>query len=156
MGCRWGWINVSFVGNDRAETCRTDFLQSITNPDDGTLLPPTRRGRSNSHSRQSSASSNRSPSPALSVSSQGSGYSRMSMPGSDDPSGSASVGTAFSDGLQGQGFDDVPTQTGLSKGRKRLVKPKVTSVATEVASTNRRTNSGTFVCPGECDSVTWG
>jgi len=106
----------------------TDFLNSIT-ANDGTLLPPS-RGRSNSHSRQSSGSSVRSVSPALSISSQGSSYShhspRMDM---DDPG--------------------IPQRYQENK-RKKVAKMKVTSMATEVASSSRRTNDGVFVCPSEC------
>ncbi|WWC61829.1 uncharacterized protein I303_104414 [Kwoniella dejecticola CBS 10117] len=113
-----------------------DFLQSIT-ANDGSLLPPMNRGRSMSHSRTSSASSYRSASPALSISSQGSNWSnmenRMDLP----------------EGIQ------IPQSTPLNAnpnsaktgGRKRVAKQKVTSVATEVASTSRRTNSGVFKCP---------
>jgi hypothetical protein len=111
-------------------TSSADFLNSIT-ANDGTLLPPS-RGRS--HSRQSSVSSVRSPSPALSVSSQGSSYGgspgRMDMP----------------DGVQ------VPQlyheQSRAVPGKKRVAKMKVTSMATEVASSSRRTNDGVFKCPG--------
>ncbi|WWC70257.1 uncharacterized protein I206_104207 [Kwoniella pini CBS 10737] len=110
-----------------------DFLQSIT-ANDGSLLPPMNRGRSMSHSRTSSASSYRSASPALSISSQGSTWSnmenRMDLPeGLSIPSSTTINAT---------------TKTG---GRKRVAKQKVTSVATEVASTSRRTNSGVFRCP---------
>lgn len=101
----------------------TDFLQSIT-ANDGSLLPPS-RGRS--HSRQSSASSNRSGSPALSVSSHGSSMShhspRMSMPEEQEMVG--------------------------GKARSKMPRMKVTSMATEVASSARRTNDGVFVCPSE-------
>jgi hypothetical protein len=40
---------------------------------------------------------------------------------------------------------------GKGKGGKvkKVAKMKVTSVATEVASSSRRTNDGTFVCPSE-------
>ncbi|WVR07031.1 hypothetical protein IAU60_004070 [Kwoniella sp. DSM 27419] len=104
-----------------------DFLQSIT-ANDGSLLPPT-RGRTSSHSRHSSASSVRSASPALSISSQGSSFShhspRMEMP----------------EGVQ------MPAATGRAAGRKSVAKMKVTSVATEMASTSRRTNTGAFKCP---------
>lgn len=82
------------------------------------------RGRS--HSRHSSVSSVRSASPALSVSSQGSSYSHhshMDMP----------------DGMQ---VSDL-----YSQEQRRVAKMKVTSVATEVASQSRRTNSGIFQCP---------
>lgn len=106
----------------------TDFLHSITNPDDGTLLPPS-RGRSNSnHSRHSSVSSVRSASPALSVSSQGSSFSHhshMDMP------------------EHMQDFFDN------RDNRPRVSKLKVTSMATELASQSRRTNSGSFKCPSE-------
>ena len=100
-----------------------DFLNSIT-ANDGTLLPPS-RGRS--HSRHSSASSVRSASPALSISSQGSFSSqhspRMDMPENSKP------------------YQPAPS-------RKKVAKMKVTSVATEMASSNRRTNDGVFKCPG--------
>ena len=33
--------------------------------------------------------------------------------------------------------------------RKKVAKMKVTSMATEVASSSRRTNDGVFQCPGE-------
>ncbi|KAL7421562.1 hypothetical protein Q5752_003331 [Cryptotrichosporon argae] len=113
------------------------FLASITNPDDGTLLPPAMRDRSRSLSRHSSGSgSNRSPSPALSVSSQGSsmGYvERMDMPEYEGGGGGGSVAG--------------PSGGGGGGGRARVVKQKVTSMATEAASASRRTNSGVFVCP---------
>lgn len=106
-------------------SCRTDFLQSIT-ANDGSLLPPS-RGRS--HSRQSSASSNRSASPALSISSQGSSMShhspRMSMPDESEFVG--------------------------GKARSKMPRMKVTSMATEVASSARRTNDGVFLCPSESE-----
>jgi len=101
----------------------SDFLQSIT-ATDGTLLPPA-RGRS--HSRQSSASSARSASPAPSISSQGSPYSqdgRMELP---------------------EGTDVAELYD--AHGRPKVAKMKVTSVATEVASSSRRTNEGVFRCP---------
>lgn len=104
-----------------------DFLNSIT-ANDGSLLPPS-RGRS--HSRHSSASSARSASPALSVSSQGSSFSHASPGRMDMP-----------EGVQ---VPKLPNQGG---SRKRVTKMKVTSVATEVASTSRRTNDGVFKCPG--------
>ncbi|WWD17316.1 hypothetical protein CI109_101756 [Kwoniella shandongensis] len=106
-----------------------EFLQSITG-DDGSLLPPTNRGRS--HSRNSSASSARSASPALSISSQGSSFSHHS-PRMDMPEGAQIPAPA-------------PVASG-SGGKKKVAKMKVTSVATEVASTSRRTNSGVFQCP---------
>lgn len=111
-----------------------DFLNAITNPDDGTLLPPAMRGRSLSHSRHSSASSQRSASPALSVSSQGSSFSHhshMDMP----------------DGVSPEMF---------GTDRMKVAKMKVTSMATEVASQSRRTNSGIFHCPSGwyCFSLT--
>jgi hypothetical protein len=100
---------------------RSDFLQSIT-ANDGSLLPPS-RGRS--HSRHSSASSARSASPALSISSQGSSMShnspRMVMPDEQEVVG--------------------------GKVRSRMPRMKVTSMATEMASSARRTNDGAFVCP---------
>ncbi|WVW83867.1 hypothetical protein I302_105889 [Kwoniella bestiolae CBS 10118] len=108
-----------------------DFLQSIT-ANDGSLLPPMNRGRSMSHSRNSSTSSIRSASPALSISSQGSNWSnmeRMELP----------------DGVQLPATTPAAGKTG--GGKKRVAKMKVTSVATEVASTSRRTNSGVFRCP---------
>ncbi|WRT66343.1 uncharacterized protein IL334_003298 [Kwoniella shivajii] len=118
-----------------------DFLQSIT-ANDGSLLPPTNRGRAMSHSRNSSASSIRSASPALSISSQGSNWSnmeRMELPdGTQVQESSPDPNTST-----GQ----VPAATTSAKGRKRVAKLKVTSVATEVASTSRRTNSGVFKCP---------
>ncbi|EIW70661.1 hypothetical protein TREMEDRAFT_61169 [Tremella mesenterica DSM 1558] len=113
----------------------SDFLQSIT-AIDGTLLPP--RGRAHSSSRHSSASSARSVSPAPSVSSQGSSrYSpRMGMPDNGYLHG----------GMMGLGgpiqVPDLPTGRSL-----RVARMKVTSVATEVASTSRRTNDGIFKCP---------
>ncbi|KAK8864388.1 hypothetical protein IAR55_001636 [Kwoniella newhampshirensis] len=107
-----------------------EFLQSITG-DDGSLLPPTNRGRASSHSRNSSASSARSVSPALSISSQGSSFSYQS-PRMDMPEG-AQVPAAAGSGSKGS--------------KKKVAKMKVTSVATEVASTSRRTNSGVFQCP---------
>ncbi|ORX36669.1 hypothetical protein BD324DRAFT_459889 [Kockovaella imperatae] len=76
------------------------------------------RGRS--HSRHSSASSARSASPALSVSSQGSSY------------GGGSPRMEMPEGAQVPG---------------KLAKLKVTSTATEVASTSRRTNEGVYKCP---------
>jgi hypothetical protein len=103
----------------------SDFLQAITNPDDGTLLPPSTRGRSYSHSRHSSASSVRSASPALSVSSHGSSYSHHSHMDMPD-----------------QQMDYFP-----GSARPKVAKLKVTSMATEVASQSRRTNSGIFKCP---------
>lgn len=103
-----------------------DFLQSITAMD-GSLLPPA-RGRS--HSRHSSASSNRSPSPALSISSQGSSFSHHSHQHMDMPEG-------------------TQIRTGHERRGSRVAKMKVTSVATEVASANRRTNEGVFRCPSE-------
>lgn len=36
-----------------------------------------------------------------------------------------------------------------NKGRGKISKMKVTSEATEVAATSRRTNNGIFQCPGE-------
>ena len=114
---------------------RADFLNSIT-ANDGTLLPPS-RGRS--HSRQSSASSVRSASPALSISSQGSSYGgspgRMDMP----------------DGVQIPQLYNEPPR---AAAKKRVAKMKVTSMATEVASSSRRTNDGVFKCPGGC-RVCW-
>ncbi|ORY34038.1 hypothetical protein BCR39DRAFT_233998 [Naematelia encephala] len=102
----------------------SDFLQSIT-ANDGSLLPPS---RARSHSRHSSASSQRSTSPALSISSQGSSFShhsgRMEMP----------------EGAQ------IP-ESSYRKGKPSVQKMKVTSVATEVASSSRRTNKGVFQCP---------
>lgn len=103
---------------------RTEFLNAIT-ANDGSLIPPL-RGRSGSHSRHSSASSNRSASPAASISSQGSSYGGSPRPRMDMPEG-----------------------TSIPKGRSKVAKMKVTSMATEVAATNRRTNSGIFKCPGE-------
>ena len=102
-----------------------DFLNSIT-ANDGSLLPPS-RSRATSHSRRSSGSSVRSPSPALSVSSQGSGHSpRMDMP----------------EGVQA--FEQYDRGDPA-----KVAKMKVTSTATEVASSSRRTNDGVFVCPSE-------
>ena len=100
-----------------------EFLNSIT-ANDGTLLPPS-RGRS--HSRHSSGSSIRSASPALSISSQGSSYGgspRMDMP----------------DGAY------LPVK---ERSPGRIAKLKVTSSATEMASSSRRTNEGVFRCPGK-------
>ncbi|WVQ67718.1 uncharacterized protein L199_005922 [Kwoniella botswanensis] len=114
-----------------------DFLQSIT-ANDGSLLPPMNRGRSMSHSRNSSASSIRSASPALSLSSQGSNWSNMER--MELPDGVQLPAT----GDQVQPVQQVQPQ---GKGRRRIAKMKVTSVATEVASTSRRTNSGVFKCP---------
>lgn len=108
------------------------FMQAMTNPNDGTLLPPMNRGRSMSHSRHSSVSSNRSPSPALSISSQGSSFSHhshMEMP----------------DGVPSELF----AAAGGDPNSRGVAKMKVTSMATEVASQSRRTNSGIFKCPGE-------
>ncbi|BEJ03384.1 hypothetical protein CcaverHIS641_0105590 [Cutaneotrichosporon cavernicola] len=126
---RGGWG----IGHDGASTAA--FMQAMTNPDDGTLLPPMNRGRSMSHSRHSSVSSVRSPSPALSVSSQGSSYShhsRMSMP----------------DGVQPELF------AAAGGDMQGIAKMKVTSMATEVASQSRRTNSAQFRCPIEgCSST---
>ncbi|WWC89378.1 uncharacterized protein L201_004301 [Kwoniella dendrophila CBS 6074] len=119
-----------------------DFLQSIT-ANDGSLLPPTNRGRSLSHSRNSSASSIRSASPALSISSQGSNWSsnigenRMDLP----------EGVLLPTQQQTDMNLQNPITSTKSGGRKRVAKMKVTSVATEVASTSRRTNSGVFKCP---------
>jgi hypothetical protein len=50
---------------------------------------------------------------------------------------------------------DTPTRRrGKGKaGGKLPVRPKVTTVATEIASKGRRTNKGTFLCPGEWDSL---
>ncbi|OCF42914.1 hypothetical protein I317_03265 [Kwoniella heveanensis CBS 569] len=125
-----------------------DFLQSIT-ANDGSLLPPTNRGRSMSHSRNSSASSIRSASPALSISSQGSSFSHQS-PRMDMPEGVQvpQLG-AVSNGLLAQAAGAPPAAGGASGrgGKKRVAKMKVTSVATEMASTSRRTNSGVFKCP---------
>jgi hypothetical protein len=111
---------------------RSDFLSSIT-ANDGSLLPPT-RGRASSHSRHSSASSVRSASPAYSISSQGSSYGE------------------FDQRMEMGGGSPVPLlpAAGSSKGRGKgkITKMKVTSMATEVASSNRRTNDGVFKCPG--------
>jgi hypothetical protein len=113
---------------------RTDFLNSIT-ANDGTLLPPS-RGRSGSHSRHSSGSSVRSASPALSISSQGSsfyeGTGRMDMP----------------EGLQ-LGYTGESSAQAAEDAKAKVAKMKVTSMATEVASTSRRTNDGVFKCPSE-------
>lgn len=111
----------------------SDFLQSIT-ADDGSLLPPMNRGRSGSHSRHSSGSSVRSPSPALSISSQGSSFSQHSgrMPMPDGAQATPQV-----PGLPGQ----------IQVPKARVARMKVTSVATEMASTSRRTNEGVFRCP---------
>ncbi|WVQ99384.1 hypothetical protein IAU59_006517 [Kwoniella sp. CBS 9459] len=124
-----------------------DFLQSIT-ANDGSLLPPTNRGRSMSHSRNSSASSIRSASPALSISSQGSSFSHQS-PRMDMPEGVQvpQLG-AVGEGLLARAAGAVPAATTSGRGgKKRVAKMKVTSVATEMASTSRRTNSGVFKCP---------
>jgi hypothetical protein len=72
----------------------------------------------------------RSPSPALSISSQGSSFSHhshMDMP------------------------DGVPPELFAAAGgdMRGIAKMKVTSMATEVASQSRRTNSGIFKCPSE-------
>lgn len=120
-----------------------EFLQSITG-DDGSLLPPSNRGHAMSHSRHSSTSSIRSASPALSISSHGSSFShhspRMDMPDSIYP-GHPIIAPATP--LQVSGlYEEQQTPA-------RVAKMKVTSVATEVASTSRRTNSGIFKCPGE-------
>lgn len=120
-----------------------EFLQSITG-DDGSLLPPSNRSRAMSHSRHSSTSSIRSVSPALSISSQGSSFShhspRMDMPDGMYP-GHPIIAPATPLQVSGPYEEQqVPA---------KVAKMKVTSVATEVASTNRRTNSGIFKCPGE-------
>lgn len=118
-----------------------EFLQSITG-DDGSLLPPSNRGHAMSHSRHSSTSSIRSASPALSISSQGSSFShhspRMDMPDSMYP-GHPIIAPATP--LQVSGLYEE------QQAPARVAKMKVTSVATEVASTSRRTNSGIFKCP---------
>ena len=56
--------------------------------------------------------------------------------------------------LPGQGQpaeEETPTRrTARGKAAGKLpVRPKVTTVATEIASKGRRTNKGTFLCPGE-------
>ncbi|WVQ72407.1 hypothetical protein IAR50_001959 [Cryptococcus sp. DSM 104548] len=113
-----------------------EFLQSITG-DDGSLLPPTSRGRSMSHSRNSSASSVRSASPALSISSQGSSFShhspRMEMP----------------EGMQLPGYQGYQPSLQVPQlyEDNQPKKMKVTSAATKVASETRRTQDGLFMCP---------
>ena len=107
-----------------------DFLQSIT-ANDGTLLPPA---GARSHSRHSSISSNRSPSPAPSDYSQGSSYSYHSGAGGH---------MEMPDGVH---FSDVYNEDGTPKV---VAKMKVTSMATEVASSSRRSNAGVFQCPGQ-------
>ena len=120
---RMSLVSLSCELYKRLTLHRSDFLQSIT-ANDGSLLPPS-RGRS--HSRHSSASSARSASPALSISSQGSSMShnspRMVMPDEQEVVG--------------------------GKVRSRMPRMKVTSMATEMASSARRTNDGVFVCPSE-------
>jgi hypothetical protein len=37
---------------------------------------------------------------------------------------------------------------GAARGKAKIAKMKVTSMATEVASSSRRTNDGVFRCPG--------
>ena len=142
QGTGWGiagagstYVTLSFMSLDLCHGS-ADFLHSIT-ANDGTLLPPA-RGRSNSHSRHSSVSSARSASPALSISSQGSSFSHHSprMDLIDD-------------------MVDLPVPVARQENRRRKVaKMKVTSMATEVASTSRRTNDGVFQCPGEWISIT--
>lgn len=150
---RWaGWFYVSQAGGATGTWAelisRTEFLNSITG-NDGSLIPPL-RGRTNSHSRLSSASSVRSASPALSISSQGSSMS-MSHPNY------RGAGASRMDMPEGQ---SVPMPMGhhshshsrsgsnaSQQGAARLAKMKVTSMATEVAATSRRTNDGVFHCP---------
>lgn len=52
-------------------------------------------------------------------------------------------------GASGSGSGSGSGQGGERGGKARLSKMKVTSMATEVAATSRRTNSGIFQCPGE-------
>ncbi|ODN94311.1 hypothetical protein L198_05167 [Cryptococcus wingfieldii CBS 7118] len=113
-----------------------EFLQSITG-DDGSLLPPTSRGRSMSHSRHSSASSVRSASPALSISSQGSSFSHHS------------PRMEMMDGMQLPGYAGYQPSLQVPQlyEDNHPKKMKVTSAATKVASETRRTQDGLFMCP---------
>jgi hypothetical protein len=45
--------------------------------------------------------------------------------------------------------EEVAATGPTAGGKSKLAKMKVTSMATEVASTSRRTNDGVFKCPSE-------
>ncbi|WVO16267.1 hypothetical protein L204_103942 [Cryptococcus depauperatus] len=134
IGGETGWGMGS--GSSTAE-----FLQSITS-DDGSLLPPSARGRTMSHSRNSSVSTVRSPSPALSISSQGSSFSHHS-PRMDMPEGAQLPSHPTI--LQGQ--PPHTPQFYEDSSRKRVTKAKVTSKATGEASESRRKYRPEFRCP---------
>jgi hypothetical protein len=52
------------------------------------------------------------------------------------------------EGLQ-LGYSGEPSAQAAEDAKGKVTKMKVTSMATEVASTSRRTNDGVFKCPSE-------